>query len=305
MSSLVKIVEVLAFIFLGLAFRTAKVFDDRDGELLRRFVIRFPIPVLVFFSMYEAERQAVAAIPTMVAALVLVSAALFVLGLACSRFVSGVGRKTAVHACATFGNYGWMGFGVCFVLLGAEGLRRSVFFVLLFWPVFYAFGFAIGLIHTRGRIGRLPIGAALKVALPVAGAMLSGLTLGLVGWELPELVEKAFRPFGQMVVPLVLFGAGLTLSVQRMRRSLAPALMASAVALIAGPLVGLGVAAALTRDPVSFKAIVIEAAMPVAALTSLLAETFEMDLDLVNTAIVVSTLLSLVTLPIVAALLGV
>jgi predicted permease len=44
--------------------------------------------------------------------------------------------------------------------------------------------------------------------------------------------------------------------------------------------------------------------MPVATLTPVLAEHYDIDLDIVNTSIVLSTTLSMLTLPIVATLLG-
>ena len=304
-SSLSKIIGVLVFVFLGLAFRGVGVLGNRDGDLLRRFVLRFPIPALVFFSMYEAQRDELSAMPAMMAAFVVLSAALFLVGLACSRFVSGAPRKAAVHACCVFGNYGWLGYGVCRVLLGEAGFRQAVFFLLLWWPVFYGLGLPIGLIHARRRKGAVPVGKALGVALPLMGAMGAGLAFNLLGWQLPQLVTTALSPFKEMAVPLILFSVGVMMSLRGMRGGLGPALMISGVTLVVAPLLGVGVAAALTGDPICRKVIILEAAMPVAALTPLLAENFEMDLDVTNTAIVVSTLLSMITLPVVATVLGV
>jgi len=301
-STLLKILEVLIPILLGLGFRLLGVFGDREGDILREFVIRLPVPLLVFFSMYDADMADIAAMPAMMAGLVLLTAAMFVVGIPLTRLVKGAARRTALHACICFSNYGWMGFGVSQVLLGQDGLRRAVFFIILWWPVFYGFGLPIGLLHSRGKKGAVPMGRAVKLALPVISAMLVGLAFNLFHWELAGLLQRTLRPFGQMTVPLILFSVGVMINLKGLRRSLKPALLVSGVTLLLAPLVGWCLAALLRPDATARSIMVIEAAMPVATLTPLLAENFEMDMDLTTTAIVVSTLLSMLTLPLVAVL---
>jgi len=300
---ILKILGVLIPIGLGLSFRLLKVFSDADGEVLRRFVVRFTVPLLVFFSMCEAQRADIAAMPAMMAAIVLLSAVMFGVGYLASRLFRGAGRRSAVHACCTFGNYGWLGYGVALVLLGEAGFRRAVFFCTLWWPVFYGFGLLIGLIHTRGG-GSVPVRNALGVALPVLGALLAGLTLNLTGWRWSEqdVLRQTLESFARMTVPLILFSVGVMLDVGGVHRALRPALLVSAVQLAAAPAVGWALAILLTDDPVSRAVIICQAAMPVATLTPVLAENFQLDLDVANTSIVMSTMLSMATLPVVACL---
>jgi hypothetical protein len=297
-----RILSVLIPILLGWALRLGRIFGDREGDVLRSFVVRFALPVLVFFSMYDAGRDDISAMPSMLASLVVLTAALFPLGLLCSRLFKGTGRRTAVHACCTFGNYGWLGFGVAQVLLGEPGLRRAVFFCVLWWPVFYGFGLPIGLIHARRERGGLPIWKAVRLATPVISCLVAGFLFNLRGWRLPSLLETTMRPFGETTVPLILISVGMMLDLSGIRKALAPALLVSAFTLLVKPLIGWALAAVLTRDPTSYAVVILNAAMPVATLTPILAENFEMDLDVTNTSIVLSTLLSLITLPIVAYL---
>jgi len=302
MPVLTNILEVLIPILLGLGFRTIRLFGDKEGDMLRSFVVRFTVPVMVFFSMYGAERDDVATMPTMTAAFIMITAALFFLGWACSCAVREPAHKTAVHACVTFGNYGWLGWGVCQVLLGDVGFQRAVFFTVLWWPVFYAFGLPIGVIHTRGKKSGVPIGKVVKVAAPVIGMLILGLAFNFAHWRVPGLLDRTLRPFGLMTVPLILFSVGVMLDLGNMRKSLAPAFLVSVATLVGGALIGWGVASLLSSDLRSYQAIIIEGAMPVATLTLVLAENFDMDVDMTNACIVVSTVLSMITLPVVAAL---
>jgi predicted permease len=296
--------KVMIPIGLGLLLRLVRLFGDDEGELLRKFVVRFTVPLFVFFSLYGAEAESLASIGPMVFALVAMTAGLFLLGWAVALTVRGAPQRAAVHACVTFGNYGWMGLGVAQALLGDAGSQRVVYFILLWWPVFYGFGLPIGLIHGERRKGRIPLGRAAAVAAPVLVAMALGLAANLGGVALPSLVDTALRPFADMTVPLILLSVGLLLDPTRLRARLRPALAISAATLVVGPLLGWLLARWLAPDPTTASAIVLLGAMPVATLVPVLGESYEMDMGIVNTAIVLSTLLSLVTIPVTAILLG-
>lgn len=302
LSLAVPIAKVLVPIGLGLLLRLIGMFGDDEGVVLRKFVVRFTVPIFVFFSIYEAETDSIAAIGPMMLALPLLSVVLFLLGWAVASRFQGGPRRAAVHACITFCNYGWLGWGVAAALLGKEGLQRAVYFTLLWWPVFYAFGLPIGLIHTGRRGGGVSLRRTLTVALPPLAAMALGLAANLGGLRVPALVSEALMPFGRMTVPIILLSVGMMLDFSRLHHELRPALIIGVISLVVGPLVAWGLATMLARDGVTFDVIIFEGAMPVATIIPLLEENFEIDRNMVNSAIVLSTALSFVTLPIVAAL---
>ena len=90
-----QILKVLIPILIGLGFRQLRIFRDEEGEVLRRFVVRFTVPVLVFFSMYDAQRDTVAQMPALMLAFVLITGSLFLLGWLSSRVVREAAQKTA------------------------------------------------------------------------------------------------------------------------------------------------------------------------------------------------------------------
>ncbi len=294
--------RVLVPIGLGLLLRAAGIFDEDEGAALRKFVVRFTVPIFVFFSLYEARPESIAAIGPMVGAFLLLTGVLFLLGWAVAlRFPPGP-QRPAVHACVALGNYGWLGLGVAQALLGDAGTQRVLFFILLWWPVFYTTGLAIGFIHVGRQNCGAMVGRAMGVAVPALAAVALGLGANLTSVSVPTFVSLVLRPFGDMTVPLILLSVGLLLDVRRVTREVKAAVLISVLTLAAAPLAGWGIAALVAGDAVTQRVIILEAAMPVATLVPLLAEGYEMDTDLVGTAIVLSTLLSLVTLPVVAAL---
>ncbi|MFO7870916.1 MAG: AEC family transporter [Kiritimatiellia bacterium] len=302
MDIVLKVLGIILPIAAGFVFRSSGVFHEDDAAVLRRFVVRVALPVLVFYSMYDAGRDEVAALPVMLAGIVLVTGARFVLGYILSFTASGGPRKTAVHASTAFGNYGWLGFGVMHVLLGDEGLRRAVFFVLLWWPVFFGFGLPAGIIHNGREKDGFNLPEAVKLMVPVATGLAAGIVMHSLKASLPGFLDLTLRPFAAAVVPLILFSAGMSLRIKGILPSLLPALYISVAVLCVAPAAGWVIARALTDDPVSRAVIVLEAAMPTATLTPVLGEYVKLDSNTANTAVVVSTLLSAVTLPLVALL---
>ncbi len=297
-----RILAVIIPILIGLAFRLSKVFTERDGEIIRRFVVRISVPALVFFSMYDAGGEDLRVLPAMLLASVLVAASRFVLGFLSSFWIKGTKRKAGTHAATVFGNWGWLGFGVMYALLGDEGLRRAVFFILLWWPIFFGFGLPVQMIYAGENAGRLPWRNLGVLVLPVAAAALTGLGFNLSELALPEVLELSLRPFAETTVPLILFSVGMQLKLKGIAGSLKPALLVSACVLLIAPLAGWAIAAWLTDDVTSRAVIILESGMPVATLTPLLADYMDLDVDTINTAIVVSTILSLITLPVIVAI---
>ena len=302
MSTIYRILLVLIPIALGQAFRQIGLFGDEEGKVFEKLVVRLCVPVLVFFALYDMPMENISAMPRMMGGFILLTGALFCLGWLCSLAFEGPERRAAVHASVMLGNYGWMGLGVCGALLGEPGVVRVVFFISLWWPVFYGFGLPIGLIHAHRRRKGVPLGRVISVAAPTIACLIAGLLLNLGGVELPELVEEVFRPFDEMTVPLILFSVGCMLNVSRASTNVRPALLVSAATLLIGPLIGWGLGYALAGGEVTRKVLILEGAMPVATLTPVLAANIDMDTDLVRVCIALSTLLSLGTLPVVAAI---
>ena len=301
MSAIYRIMLVLIPIGLGQAFRQLGLFGDEEGEAFEKLVVRLCVPVLVFFALYDMPLENLSAMPRMMGGFVLMTAALFCVGWLCSLAVEGPERKAAVHASVMLGNYGWMGLGVCGALLGDPGVVRVVFFISLWWPVFYGFGVPVGLLHAHRRREGVPWKRVVSVAAPTLVCLGAGLALNAGGVELPALVEKVFRPFDEMTVPLILFSVGCMLKVSRAGRHLRPALLVSAATLLVGPFIGWGLGYVLGGGDVTAKVLILEGAMPVATLTPVLGATIDLETDLVRVCIAMSTLLSLATLPVVAA----
>ena len=299
-----KVLLILLPIGLGIALRALRVFDARDAEALRAFVIRLALPLLIFFSAFDSPRGDLVLLPLMAAAAVLVTLGRFVL--AWPVTLAGRGRRirTAMHVSAALGNYGWLGLGVVQAATGEAGLRRAVFFIMAWWPIFFASGFAAAGLHQDGARRPADYRHALRLAAPAFGALGLGIAANLLRVPVPGLLQDALRPMAATAIPLILFSSGLSLNLAGWRGAWAPALAVSAVALLGGPLAGWLVSVLLPVDALSRTVIILESAMPVAVMSPLLADYIDMDRDVSESAVVLSTLAAMATLPLLLALLG-
>lgn len=101
--------------------------------------------------------------------------------------------------------------------------------------------------------------------------------------------------------PLMMVSIGLGL---RMPRRTSAALLAPAIVikLVLAPLVAYVVARPLIADPDVFLATMLEAGMPTMMLTMVFADRYGLDTDILAQAIVVSTIVSMITLPLLVSL---
>ncbi len=205
--------------------------------------------------------------------------------------VSGVGRGFVLPA--VFFNGGNMGLACSRLAYGAEGLEAaSVPFVTiaLFTSLF-------GIWIAKGENG---LSEALR--LPLVWAALLGLSLAALGVTLPRIVMEPIEMLGAMAVPLMLLTLGIqlrTLALEDLHHS------AVAVAIrIGGGFVCVWLfLAALGVEGVDRGVLLLMGVMPAAVINAVIAQRYQTDAALVASAILLSTLASLVSIP-AALLLG-
>ncbi len=144
-----------------------------------------------------------------------------------------------------------------------------------------------------------------KMFSPCVAASLAALVLALARLRPPEMVGEAVEFVGSITVPLSLMFVGSLLAGRPMGRLLvSPRLWGlAAVRLLAMPMVLCPILRALGTDPMILGIAVTQMAMPVAVNGSLLCMEYGGDTECMAQITFVSTLASIITIPIVAALL--
>lgn len=211
-------------------------------------------------------------------------------------------RKTlaAVLITAMFMNSGNYGLPLTSFAFGETALAyASVFFV-----VNAMFTNTLGIVIASS--GTMSIPAAIKGLLkfPAIYALALGILFLQFSWKLPSGVDRTVTLLSNAAIPSMLVLLGMQLVNIKMDGHVRPLIVTSGMRLLIAPLIAFGLSRLFGMTGASYQAVVIEAAMPVAVTTTILATEFDAEPTFVTTAVLVTTLLSPLTLTPLLAFLG-
>jgi predicted permease len=188
-------------------------------------------------------------------------------------------------------------FPIIFLAYGNAGLAGAT----LFYIPNVILMFSLGIYIMAGKGWRH--GAREIFRLPALYAVFLGLALNFLNVRLPELALNTLDFIALMAVPLVLITLGHNLSHVNLT-SIPTTLLASFLRVGVGLGIGLAAVAFLHIGGVYRSVVILDSAMPAAATASILATRYDNEAGLVSSVVLVTTLVSLVTIPLLLHMLG-
>jgi len=137
---------------------------------------------------------------------------------------------------------------------------------------------------------------------PLLLGSVAGLAVAVLGWEVPDVIDRTARSLGQVALRLALLGIGASLSWEPVRRHAVGAVVATAVKVVLCPLAGYLVAQWCGLGPEETFLTLVFLACPTAVNAFIMAEQMRADADLTAAAIVLSTVCAVVPLTAIVAL---
>ena len=287
------VVPVFLLIALGYGYSARKEVDVR---LLTELIMFVLAPCLVLHSILTMEEIGPSLARLPVAAVLSLTLLLTLAFLVFRPLERRVGRSLrGMVLPVAFSNGGNMGLPTTTLMFGTAGLRVAVVFFLCASFLHYTVGVAIA----RGDAS----GVREAVRLPLVYAMALGLLMRAFGLEMPAPVMVPIEMLGGATLAMMLFALGCQLR-RTPLRALRLAFLASMLRLAGGfgvahlvaPLVGL---VGLHRQ-----VFILLSVMPSAVMNFPIAQRYDANPDEVSSTILVSTVLSLVAIPLVLASLG-
>jgi predicted permease len=198
---------------------------------------------------------------------------------------------------AAFGNVTYLGLPVLTGLYGYEAAKYAIFFDLLATtPLLWLVGASLASRYGEGK--RFEIRESLRTiaSLPPLWGIFVGILLRFAHIPVPGFVMKTLGMLGDLVVPLMIFTIGLALSFPKVRHAyvIVPAVL---IKLVLVPFISYMAAVTLGLKGTALAACLVEGAMPTMVLSLLIASRFKLDESLAAFIIVVTTAISIVTLP--------
>lgn len=276
------VAPVFACIVLGWAWaRAGRPFDTRG---LAELVTLVGAPCLVFYTLVSIELDSALLVQLGWATLALLTGFTVVGGL--SLLIFGLSLRTFLPP-LIFPNSGNMGLPLCLFAFGQEGLALAV----VVFAVMMAFNFTAGIWLSSGDPSPRPILQAPMIHAVWLAALVQWLEL-----ELPIALLQTTRLLGEFTIPVMLLTLGVSLArlgVSHMRK----ALLLSLLRIGMGVTLGWLLADLFDLQGIARGVFILQASMPVAVFTYLFAMRYERSPEEVAGLVVVSTVISLLTLP--------
>lgn len=296
MQALLEVVVPVAFIVLVGFFVGKRI--EFDLQTLSKLSIYVLVPVLIFDAMLRAKLTG-SSVFGISAAFFLASALLYLLSLGLSRWLGlePPQRKTLI-ASATFPNSGNMGLSLTFFALGQPGLDRAIVYFIASSVLM----FGIGPAFLRG--GGLVQSLLFTLRLPLFWALAGGLLVRGLNLPLPLGLDQGVHLLGQACIPVMLLTLGIQIAASKASWGTYE-LQASSLRLLAAPLLAALAGWMLGLHPLDIKVLVLQSAMPIAVNAFLMAGEFGGDAPRAARAVVASSVLSFITLPLTLLVIGV
>lgn len=213
-----------------------------------------------------------------------------------------LGRRTlaAVVITSMFVNAGNFGLAVVNFGFGDDALAFASVFFVTNAILAYTIGVFIA------SMGKASFTQSLLnlVKVPAIYAMLLAFLFMYTGWQLPLPLERTTGLLGDAAIPAMLVLLGLQLYSVSWVGNILPLALSSGMRLLVSPAIALGLSALLNISGPFLQAGVLEAAMPTAVLTTVIATEYDVHPRFVTSVVFVTTLLSMFTLTPLLAFLG-
>ncbi|UWG95409.1 AEC family transporter [Dehalobacter sp. DCM] len=296
-------------ILIGYFLAKIKIITSSATQFLTKYVLNIALPALVIAGMqipYTPEKLQMAGSVFLLS--IPCYALAYVVGILTAKILSrDHSQKAVFNFGIVFANTAYLGFPVFMVLFGKESIFYAAIYNILFGLLLYTLGAKIMRTHEIAPVhkNRIPLK---EIFNPGVVASLVGLLLFITALPLPVFVIGTIDTLGNTCVPLSMLTIGAMLSELPLHKMFGNVrvYLLSVVRLVVMPLLILVMVKYIFGiDQMMLIAIpVIMAGMPIATNTVLMAIEYDNDAQLSSQAVLISTILSCLTIPLMILLLS-
>lgn len=302
------VLSILIMIVIGYVLSSKGWFDAKSSRLLSRLVVNIALPAYMISNIVTTyDRQKLI---HLAGGLIIPFASMGIcygFSLALSHLLKIPERRRGTF-CSMFAlsNTIFVGLPVNLALFG----EKSVPYVLLYYIANTSLFWTIGVYGIRrdgGGQGRLfSLEGIKRIFSPPLTGFLVAIVLVLAGIQLPKSVLDTCKYMGNLTTPLSMLFIGIVIQSVKLREIRVDRGMVAVMLgrFVAAPLLVFALCLATPLPLLLKQVFVIQSAMPVMTQTSIIAETYGADYQYAAVVTTVSTLLSLVMIPLYMVLIG-
>ncbi|TEA77010.1 AEC family transporter [Allopusillimonas ginsengisoli] len=290
---------LFALILLGYLGGRKRLLGPGAVDSLNKYVVWMALPALLFQAMATVTWNEINQ-PGYIAATVLSIAIVFAVSFLLERRRKARLADLSIEAlAASYANAGFMGIPLCLMVFGHDSMPAVVLAILVTACGLFAFSIVLVEIDLQS-VPSLPRTLG-KVSLsllrnPLVAAPVLGMIVSILGLPLPYAIKQFTTLLGDSASPCALVTIGLFLSQRRAARQQGTVWRIVALKLLLHPLAAFVLAYWVFDMPPMWAAVaVLLAALPVGTGPFMLAQLYQREPAVASRAILLSTVLSLVT----------
>lgn len=300
MNSVETIIPIIVMIIIGYTLKRTDILKAEHSIALNKIVINIALPSLIFLAIYDVDLSilpVVAPIPFICMLTGVLSGLIAYIFATIKKYP----KKTrwSILLTSAMSNSGFLGYPVVLGVFGVEGLVRAVFYDLGSMILFIAFGVLLLLIYG----GKYTTIFRRALIFPPLWAVALAVTLNFINFDIGFLVSNILDYLSGAAIPLIMISLGLSLEFKGIKENIQAVFSVSFIKLFVSPAIALSIVTILGIGGLERQVTIIGAAMPSAMLSLVLAITYDLDIKTTAACIFASTLISMVTIPLILLLL--
>ena len=292
--------KLFLLLVLGFVLFKCHIFDEYTNKKISALIVNVASPMLIISSIAGVEGNDKSIVFLMIGAGILMYIGFIILGKIINRIFPFPKKDWPVYECmVVFANTGFMGYPVLLDVFGQE----AVFYASLIHMAFNFFVYTYAIMClTKGDDSEFKLNFK-QLLTPGIVLIFIGILIYLFDIQLPSVLMDTINSVGSLTAPLSMMMIGSSLAVYPIKDSFTDwrSYVFAFVRLLIVPFVTMIVCRLLHINPYYANITIITNAMAVGSMVLMLATQYNANVKIVTRNIVVSTLLSVITIPIVVA----
>ncbi|MGI6622276.1 MAG: AEC family transporter [Clostridiaceae bacterium] len=291
-----QVAILFVILLIGLVAGKYKIIDSTGTKKLSEVLLFVTSPMMVLNSFFiEFSKERIVNVLWIIGT----GIGMFIISIFLSKVIYGKFEEKIVPVLrftAIFSNCGYMGLPLLYAVFGSEGVFYGSFYIVTFHTVLWSYGYMM----YGGKESKAKIIKRLLIN-PSIIALYIGLIIFLFSISVPETIMGAVRAVGDMTMPLSMLIIGGIMSSTKLLAVFSDwrVYLSSLIRLIVMPLLYFAITYLLGVPSLPIAVMVTLLAMPAAANTTIFAEMFDKDAVFASKCVTVSTILSIITAPII------
>ena len=292
--------KLFLLLILGFVLFKCHIFDEYTNKKISALIVNVASPMLIISSIAGVEGSNKSIVFLMIGAGILMYIGFIILWKIINRIFPFPKKDWPVYECmVVFANTGFMGYPVLLDVFGQE----AVFYASLIHKAFNFFVYTYAIMClTKGDDSEFKLNFK-QLLTPGIILIFVGIFIYLFDIQLPSVLMDTINSVGSLTAPLSMMMIGSSLAVYPIKDSFTDwrSYVFAFVRLMIVPFVTMIMCRLLHIDAYYANITIITNAMPVGSMVLMLATQYNANVKIVTRNIVVSTLLSVITIPIVVA----